>query len=260
MNRISSVQRLGLAARRVSTLRALAQLHLHLRARGGRLTAEVHPTASIGSLSVTKVDGPHAPNLTLRLGEWARLGSNLAIELNRTIDRANELVVEDHAWVRDGLWLRLDGGRGHVGRRAWIGAHSSLHVPGGLIALGEHAVVGLGCQIHAVASVEVGPWAALGHDVTVVDSDHVADGSSRWFLEQGSVTAPIIIGANTVVSAGARITRGARIGANSMVGANAVVRSGTYEDSILLAGAPANPLRSLVDRPIAAAAPPIFPA
>ena len=59
-------------------------------------------------------------------------------------------------------------------------------------------------------------------------------------------TAPVIVGANTVVYANAVLTTGTHVGADSQVAAGAVVR-GEHPDGVLLAGAPAEVVKSLAD-------------
>jgi acetyltransferase-like isoleucine patch superfamily enzyme len=59
-------------------------------------------------------------------------------------------------------------------------------------------------------------------------------------------TAPVVVGANTVVYANAVLTMGTHVGPNSQVAAGAVVR-GEYPGGVLLAGAPAEVVKSLSD-------------
>jgi acetyltransferase-like isoleucine patch superfamily enzyme len=58
------------------------------------------------------------------------------------------------------------------------------------------------------------------------------------------VSAPVVIGANTLVYSNAVITMGTRVGPNSQVAAGALVR-GEHPAGVLLAGVPARVVRTL---------------
>jgi acetyltransferase-like isoleucine patch superfamily enzyme len=230
-------------ARRAPTRLALLRLDAALRARGGRLIADVHPTARVVAPPrvVLLGWGDEPPVLRLSLGPNALLCANVSLSISGA---ESSLRLGPSARLHEGIWLRFDGGRTELGEGAWVGANSSLHVRGDF-RMGEGAQLGLGTQIHAFGSVELGAHAATAHDVTIVDVDHAVDGGDTPWRGQPHAIEPITIGANALVSAGARILRGAHIGANSVVGANAVVRGGDYPDASLLVGIPAQVRRRL---------------
>jgi acetyltransferase-like isoleucine patch superfamily enzyme len=107
--------------------------------------------------------------------------------------------------------------------------------------------------IHCHERVELGSRAGLADLIVIVDSDHLHDGSSTWVMDQPVESAPIIVGANTLVGASVVLTRGAVIGPNSIVAAGAVVRAGEHPGGWVIGGVPARPLRELGDQDAVAA-------
>jgi acetyltransferase-like isoleucine patch superfamily enzyme len=103
-----------------------------------------------------------------------------------------------------------------------------------------------GCILHATEHVEMEERVAIGERVTLVDSGHDTDGSDRHWAVQGVPTAPVVIGANTLVFANVVAAMGAHVGANSQVAAGALVR-GDHPPGVLLAGVPAEVVKTLGD-------------
>jgi len=218
-------------------------LDIRLRRRGGRLVVDAPHGATLAALPILRVDaqGDGDGTLTLRLGENVSFGRGVTLEV--WARGTNVLELGDHTFVDDGARVKLHSGavraRDHVQFREGSFVKSS-----GELTVGSRAVVSHAVIVHCAESVTIGDRVILADRATVVDSDHLADGSDEGILDRIKV-APVSIGSNTFVGANSVVTRGARLGRNAAVGAGAVVRAGTYPDAWLLAGAPAQPLRPL---------------
>ena len=99
--------------------------------------------------------------------------------------------------------------------------------------------------MHCERAITVGSHAALAERVTILDSDHGADGSDAWVLAQPLLVDPVEVGDNVLIGANVTLLRGARVGRNAVVAAGAVVVGGEYPAGWLMGGMPAKPLKSL---------------
>jgi 2,3,4,5-tetrahydropyridine-2-carboxylate N-succinyltransferase/tetrahydrodipicolinate N-acetyltransferase len=136
------------------------------------------------------------------------------------------------------------GGTIRLGARVQVRDAVFVKSDGDLDA-GDDVVLGHGTNVACTERVAIGARAGLGERVSVTDSDHAADGSDRWYLDQPLRTAPVAIGNNVLVSAGVTILRGAEIGPNAVVAAGAVVPAGDWPGAALLGGVPARVLKRL---------------
>ena len=225
------------------TLAILRALDLRLRRHGGRLDADVDPSARIdGPIELRMIGaGGSRWELALELGPNAWLGRGIGVEMSpgRSMIRAGAGV-----WITSGARFRLDGGAVDLGAGTQVREYTRFHV-GGQLKVGREAMIGLGCDLYCAELVELHEHTGLAHAVTVIDHDHAVDGSDTWWVDQPHSVDPVVIGSNTIVSAGARVLRGARLGRNSVVGANAVVRAGDYPDGSVLVGVPARVVKTL---------------
>lgn len=230
-------------AGRVRTLAILRALELRLRMHGGRLEAEVHPSARIdGPIELHLAGAGDGPwTLALELGPQAWLGRRIGVELSRG---RSAIRVGAGSRLGTGLRLRLNGGEIDIGAKVLLHEYGRLLVTGRL-EMGREVFVGSACHVYCEERIELHERCALAHGVTAIDHDHDVDGSETWWPDQSLAVDPVVIGRNTVVSAGARVLRGARLGRNSMVGANAVVRAGEYPDRSVLVGSPARVVKTL---------------
>ena len=158
----------------------------------------------------------------------------------------------DRVELRTGVGVWLIGGCIRIGTGTLIRERAILK-SGGELVIGDFVRFGCGGVIHCHERVELGSRVGLADLIVIVDSDHVHDGSSTWVMDQPVVSAPIRVGANTLVGASVVLTRGAEIGPNSIVAAGAVVRAGEHPAGWLIAGMPARPVRPLGDEDAVAA-------
>jgi acetyltransferase-like isoleucine patch superfamily enzyme len=217
-----------------------AWLAVQLRRRGA--TLEVHAPHGARMDSWPHVDvADGVESLRLRVGRGVKLGR--ATHLDLQPGRA-ALEIGDGVYFLHGVRLQLRGGTirlgAHVNLRDGVVLKSE-----GELDIGDQVPVSYGCAIHCVERITIGDNAGLAERVTVVDSDHVHDGTGAHFYTNPLKIAPVHIGTNVFVCANAVITRGAVIGDNSVVAANAVVGEGEHPPGRLLAGAPARPIRAL---------------
>src|SRR5206468_10328431 len=131
------------------------------------------------------------------------------------------------ARVYDGARLDLKGGSIRIGEGSMIYGNAMLKSDGELL-VGKRMRVGYGACLHSSERVEIGGDVALGEYVSIIDSDHAADGTDTPILSRPIVTDPVVIEANVLLARGAVVLRGARIGKNSVIAANSVVRGGEY--------------------------------
>jgi acetyltransferase-like isoleucine patch superfamily enzyme len=183
-------------------------------------------------------------SLRIKIGNRVRFAPGVMIEAEP--GRDSVLEIGDGTRIGANVHVYLRGGTVRVGRGCEIRDGSVLKTSGGQIELGENCFMSYGCVLHATERVVVEERVVLAERVTLVDSGHETDGSDLHWALQAVPTAPVIVGANTVVYANAVITMGAHVGANSQVAAGAVVR-GEHPPGSLLAGVPARVVKSLAD-------------
>ena len=245
---------------RVRTLRRALQrarfrlwalrLHLRLRRNGSRLILDCpHGGRFEGRPPVVEVPltGDTASShstLTLRLGRAASLGRGLILEVHPHGHALLEL--GDSTWLGAGCRVQLQGGTVRIGRETQVHDLCLLKARGE-IEIGDRVRVSRGAILQAERRIAVGDLAGLGERTSLVDSDHVHDGSDAPFWEQGLRSAPIEIGRNAWVGANAVVLRGARLGANAVVAAGSVLTAGDHQGGWLHAGAPARPVRPLAE-------------
>jgi acetyltransferase-like isoleucine patch superfamily enzyme len=93
----------------------------------------------------------------------------------------------------------------------------------GVLTVGDRTVFGHHCTVAADERVVIGVGCLFGELVSIRDHDHAFGRTDVGILDQGRVTAPVIIGDDVWVGAKATITRGVTIGRGTVVGTHAVV-------------------------------------
>jgi acetyltransferase-like isoleucine patch superfamily enzyme len=246
------IRGLGIAWRALRFRLWTIRLRLALLRRGVRLRVDapwrVDFRGSPGLRVTTGDAGPGA--LAIRLGRDVRVERDVLLEI--VTGTAGELDLADRAELRAGVGVWLMGGSIRIGTGTIIRERAILK-SGGELVIGDYVRFGCGGVIHCHERVELGSRAGLADLIVIVDSDHLHDGSSTWVMDQPVESAPIVVGANTLVGASVVLTRGAVIGPNSIVAAGAVVRAGEHPGGWVLGGVPARPLRELGDQDAVAA-------
>jgi acetyltransferase-like isoleucine patch superfamily enzyme len=142
----------------------------------------------------------------------------------------------------------------HVQVRSWTIVKSA-----GELIVGSHTVFGYGSAVHCAEQVDIGDRVVVAERATVIDSDHLMDGSDEYFMDRPLKASAVTIGPNTLLGVGSATMRGAHVGRNAAVGAGSVVLAGEYPDGWLLVGSPAKATKSLgegdTDAPATAAVP-----
>lgn len=185
-----------------------------------------------------------AGSLMIKLGDRVRFAPGVIIEA----EPGKDSVLEIGAGTRIGATahFHLRGGSVRIGEACEIRDGCVLKTTGGDIELEGRSFMSYGCVLHATERVVMEERVVLAERVTLVDSTHETDGSDTHWASIPVPTAPVVVGANSVVYANAVLTMGTHVGKNSQVAAGAVVR-GEHPPSVLLAGAPAEVVKSLSD-------------
>jgi acetyltransferase-like isoleucine patch superfamily enzyme len=212
-----------------------------LRRLGGRLVVEAAGTPRLaGPLRLET--GPQPGTLTLRLGREVRIGRDCVVELADGADGTIEL--GDGVQLQSRVRLQPWGGAIRLGPRAQLRDACELKSKGEL-RLGEHAICGRNVTLHCHEAVTLEDRVGLAERVTVTDSDHLADGTDVWFMDQPVLADPVILEHNVFCGTNAVVLRGTTIRCNTVVAAGAVVTGGEHASGWLIGGTPARPLRPL---------------
>ncbi|WP_205698146.1 acyltransferase [Conexibacter sp. SYSU D00693] len=226
-----------------------AALKARLGRHGVRVRVDADGTPRFWTLpAIEPVVQGRGGSLAIRLGRDVKLGRSLVLEVYT--GRDNVLDVGDRstfeAWCRVQLWggeivLEHDV---HVRDICLLKTKSRLHV-------GHTSVISRGVHLHATGGIDIGHDCGIGERTSMIDSDHLADGSDTPFLDRPLKIGPIVVGPNTVISANCVLLRGTRVGKNTVVAANAVLNGGEFPDGWLVAGVPASAKRALPGAPAA---------
>lgn len=189
----------------------------------------------------------------IRLARWgARLSScRLTIDVATTADLPRRVRFEfvpgstvvlrigERALVRPDLVLRL-GGELVIGPLVEIRQGVVLNVKGRL-DLRTRTVLGRGAMVHADQAMLWEWGATTGEYVSVLDNDHLMDGSQVHVFDQPVRSRQVVIGAASLIGGHSVVLAGCRVGRAAVVGAGSVVTR-DVPDGATVAGAPARPL------------------
>lgn len=221
-----------------------ARLRVELARNGGRLRLEAPHGARFDDPPLIKAThhGGGGGTLTLRLGEGVDLGRHTVLQVWAGADSVLEL--GDETVLGQGARLQLRGGSIRLGPRVQVRDVVVLKSDGELRA-GEWVVFGHAAVVSATEAVTLEDFVGLGERVSVIDSDHGADGSDAFYLRRPLRVTPVRLGRNVLVGANAVVLRGAEVGPNAVVAAGAVLTGGEYPGGWLIGGIPARPLKDL---------------
>jgi acetyltransferase-like isoleucine patch superfamily enzyme len=212
-----------------------------LRRLGGRLVVETRGTPRLrGPLRLET--GPRPGTLTLRVGRDVTIGRECIVDLADRLDGTVEL--GDGAVLQSRIRLQPWGGAIRLGAHAQVRDGCELKSKGEL-RVGERAICGRNATLHCHEAITLGDRVGLAERVTIADSDHAADGSGDWFMDQSVVAEPVELADNVFCATNAVVLRGTRIGANTVVAAGAVVTGGEHPSGWLIGGVPAKALKPL---------------
>ena len=232
------------AARRVRFRAWAARLDAELRVRGGRLVLEAEPGVRFDSPPHLKFpDGAGGGVTTLRLGRDVDLGRDMILEVWPA--GTNVLEAGEGTAFGRATKVQIRSGAIRLGRGVQIRDFCNVKSLGELV-MEDFSILGHGTTVHAEERVVLETMVGLAEYVTVIDSDHDADGSpDLHFMAQPLRVAPVHVERNTFIAAHCTVLKGTRIGPGSVVGAGAVLTGGVYPGASLIAGAPARAIRAL---------------
>ena len=110
------------------------------------------------------------------------------------------------------------------------------------IVFGKRTWCGEFCVFGVNESVVIGSDVMIAPAVTIRDKDHAFEDVLVPMMDQGIITAPVIIGDNVWIGHGATILKGVSIGRGAIVAAGAVVTKDVPEYAIV-GGIPAKIIR-----------------
>lgn len=122
----------------------------------------------------------------------------------QTFGDTEAITIDDGAEIRPFCYLEVQRGMIHLGKRAVLGAHSSIQGNGG-VHIGDGTLIGPGCHIHS--------------------ADH--PDSPQRFVDADMFVAPVVIGKNVYIGSNVTILMGSTIGDDCIIGAGSVITRGT---------------------------------
>jgi acetyltransferase-like isoleucine patch superfamily enzyme len=110
-------------------------------------------------------------------------------------------------------------------------------MPGACLLIGDHSFINDGANICAAIRIEIGPFAKIGNQTTIIDTafHDVSPSNPRK-------TAPIVIGRNVWIGVNCVILPGVTIGDHCVIGAGTVVTKSLPPRSVV-AGVPARTIK-----------------
>jgi acetyltransferase-like isoleucine patch superfamily enzyme len=223
------------------------RLKLRLRLNGCRLRVEAPHGAQFFSLPHVEIahlggDGSGRGTLTLRLGGDVKLGRGLTLDIWAWGD--NVLELGDRATFQSWCRVQLHDGRIAIANDVQVRDYVLIKSKAEL-TVGEWSILSRDVIVHATELISIADRVGIAERSTIVDSEHVHDGSAAFFLDNPVRTAPIVIESNVLLHANVMVLAGTTIRSNSMVAAGALMTPKEYESGWLYVGVPAKPLRRL---------------
>jgi acetyltransferase-like isoleucine patch superfamily enzyme len=173
-----------------------------------------------------------------------------AIEKGVRIRFANNIHLEQGAYVDQGVYLHACPRGIRIGRNSLVMHGSILHVynfrgiPHSGIRIGNDSLIGENNVIRGQGGVDIGNRVYTSPMVQLLAVNHKFEDRARPFRDQGITAEGIIVHDDVWIGAGAIILDGVEIGAGSVVAAGSVVTRDVAPHS-LVAGVPARIVREI---------------
>lgn len=116
-----------------------------------------------------------------------------------------------------------------------------LCAKGGVIEVGNNTLIGMGSQLTAVTSIEIGSECLIAAFGVIRDANHGMN-HGLPMSKQSAISVPISIGDDVWLGAHVVVTAGSNIGTGAVIGANAVVTGRIKEFSVAV-GVPARTIK-----------------
>lgn len=222
-----------------------ARVRFRLRRHGMRLRLELGRNVRCDTPPILELDPfghDRGGSLELRIGDSVRLGRDLVIEVRTGTESA--IAIGAGTVIHD--WCRLQTRGGTLELGAFVNLRDFVHLKSeSTLVLGERVTVGRGAIVQAAVGVTIGDGTGLAERASVVDSDHLLDGSGGVVLDQPIRADPIRIGRGVFAGANSVVLRGSRIGDGALLAAGAVLSGDEVPPGHLAAGIPARVVRRL---------------
>jgi acetyltransferase-like isoleucine patch superfamily enzyme len=202
-----------------------------LRQTAENLAADVIHT---GWEQVTRLGAIRAG--TRRGARFARLGHGSFICFPPTaLMNEQHIVIGDHTLIGS-----------HVTLSAGMALGQDLDAISPVVTIGDRCMIGRGSGIVGHLSIQIGDDVWTGHHVYITDQNHGYENLELPISRQAQPERPVRIGNGSWLGHGTVVLPGAVIGSHVAVGAGSVV-TGELPDYSVCAGAPARPVRRLID-------------
>jgi acetyltransferase-like isoleucine patch superfamily enzyme len=135
-----------------------------------------------------------------------------------------------------------DARRIELGSRVVIEHDVYLKLVGGRLLVGDYTFIAAGCAMHIAESVTIGAHTLIGDHVVIADHTHNSRRSAR-LDEQGTRSAPVVIGDDVLINPNVVVIAGVTVGDGAILAAGAVVTKDVPQYAIV-AGVPARVIGS----------------
>ena len=123
------------------------------------------------------------------------------------------------------FWYRvLYGSRLHLGKHLSVRKDFNLMIASyGTVSIGRNCFFNSHCTIDVEVSVSIGDDCLFAENVKIYDNNHRFSKEETPIREQGSNSAPIVIGRNCWLASNVVVLKGSTIGDNCVIGANCII-------------------------------------
>ncbi len=157
-------------------------------------------------------------NLVLRCPSRIRIGDNVAIDDNCTLDARG-------AAEADGFI---------IGDRTLVARDVIMVVKQGYLRIGADGSIGSQTTLSAVSGIEIGDHAIIAGQCYFGGGRYKTEIGAGPMVSQGLETkGPVILGDDVWVGAGVRVLDGVHVGSGAILGAGAVVTANVPENAIM---------------------------
>ena len=111
------------------------------------------------------------------------------------------------------------------------------------LSLGNDVSINHRCFLSANGGLEIGDYVSIGHDTTILTTEHSFSDTSRPIKYQPIQCRPVKIGSNVWIGAKVTILGGVSIADGTIIAAGAVVTKSVLEENTIIGGVPAKRIK-----------------